>query len=75
MSNKIENAFTIQHLRIAKMIALGYSVKEIAKNMHYSKQMIYRKIWDLYLRYEISDKNPALRKKGLFELLHSKYIA
>ena len=76
---KVKGAFTIEHLQVAKMIANGYRVEYIAKALHYSKQTIYRRIWDLYLRYKTIDndyfENFSEKRKGLFELLKEKHEA
>lgn len=76
---RIKGAFTIEHVQVAKMIANGYEVEYIAKALHYSKQTIYRRIWDLYLRYKIVDgncfQNSLEKRKGLFELLQKKHEA
>ncbi len=62
-ANKIENVFTIEHLRIAKMIAKGYDIEEIIKTLHYSKATICNKITDLYHRYNIKEKGQAASRK------------
>lgn len=60
---KIENAFTIEHLQIAKMIAMGYSNKAIMNKIYYSIRIVSKALKDFYKRYEITGSSTEKRKQ------------
>lgn len=71
---EIENAFTIEHLKIAKMVALGCSIKEIANRLHYSVASISLKMIPLYIRYDIDIRygRTIWEREKLYNILRSK---
>ena len=73
-NEKIENALTMEHLRIAKMLALGYGVQEIRKAMGYTTAAISMKMKPLYARYgvDIQSGRTVFERKKLCKILQEK---